>query len=55
MSTDRPSREEAEAAVQTLLRWAGDDPTREGLRDTPARVVRSYEQFFRGYGEDCAP
>ncbi len=46
---DRPSREEAEAAIRTLLRWAGDDPTREGLADTPARVVRSYEEFFGGY------
>ena len=48
----RPSREEAEAAVRTLLRWAGEDPEREGLVDTPARVVRSYEEFFAGYGED---
>ncbi len=50
----RPSREEAEAAVRVLLRWAGDDPTREGLRDTPARVVRSYEEFFAGYQTDPA-
>src|SRR5512145_1240609 len=49
---DRPSRAEAEAAVSTLIRWAGDDPGREGLRDTPARVVRAYEQWFAGYGED---
>jgi GTP cyclohydrolase I len=48
----RPSREEAEAAVRTLLRWACDDPTREGLRDTPARVVRAYEEFFSGYHID---
>jgi GTP cyclohydrolase I len=48
----RPSRAEAEAAVRTLLRWAGDDPEREGLRDTPARVVRSYEDFFAGYQVD---
>ena len=48
----RPSRAEAEAAVRTLLRWAGDDPTREGLVDTPARVVRSYEEFFAGYDVD---
>jgi GTP cyclohydrolase I len=48
----KPSREEAEDAVRTLLRWAGDDPTREGLLDTPARVVRSYEEFFSGYGVD---
>jgi len=49
---EKPSRAEAEAAIRTLLLWAGDDPTREGLQDTPARVVRSYEEFFRGYGED---
>jgi GTP cyclohydrolase I len=48
----RPTREEAEAAVRTLLRWAGDDPTREGLVDTPDRVVRSYEEFFAGYDVD---
>ena len=48
----RPSREEAEEAVRTLLRWAGDDPTREGLLDTPGRVVRSYEEYFSGYNED---
>jgi GTP cyclohydrolase I len=48
----RPSREEAEAAVRTLLRWAGDDVTREGLLDTPARVARAYEEFFAGYGTD---
>ncbi|WP_456304544.1 GTP cyclohydrolase I FolE [Caldovatus aquaticus] len=48
----RPSRAEAEAAVRTLIRWAGDDPDREGLRDTPARVVRAYEEFFAGYAED---
>jgi GTP cyclohydrolase IA len=49
---DRPSRAEAEQAVSTLIRWAGDDPGREGLLDTPARVVRAYEQWFAGYGED---
>ena len=49
---ERPSREEAEAAVETLIRWAGDDPSREGLRDTPRRVVDSYEEFFSGYDED---
>ncbi len=48
----KPSRAEAEAAVRTLLRWAGEDISREGLRDTPARVVRSYEEFFDGYDED---
>jgi GTP cyclohydrolase I len=47
-----PSREEAEEAVRVLLRWAGDDPTREGLVGTPDRVVRSYEEFFAGYGEN---
>jgi GTP cyclohydrolase I len=47
-----PTRDEAEAAVKTLLRWAGDDPDREGLLDTPARVVRAYEEFFAGYRED---
>lgn len=51
-STPRPTREEAEAAVRTLLRWAGDDPAREGLLDTPARVVRAYGEWFRGYDED---
>jgi GTP cyclohydrolase I len=50
----RPSREEAEAAVRTLIRWAGDDPSREGLRDTPRRVVDSYLEFFSGYGADPA-
>ena len=49
---DRPSREEAEAAVRTLLRWAGDNPNREGLLDTPKRVVKAYEEFFCGYNED---
>ena len=48
----RPSREEAEAAVRTLIRWAGDDPEREGLLDTPARVARSYEEFYQGYAQD---
>ncbi|MYF07741.1 MAG: GTP cyclohydrolase I FolE [Rhodospirillaceae bacterium] len=48
----RPSRREAEAAVRTLLRWTGDDPDREGLRETPSRVVRAYEEFFSGYAVD---
>jgi len=48
----RPDRAEAEAAVRTLLLWAGDDPDREGLVDTPARVVRSYEEYFSGYAVD---
>ncbi len=51
-TADRPSREEAEAAVRTLLRWACEDPTRQGLHDTPARVARSYEDFFAGYHVD---
>src|SRR6202161_4258640 len=49
---EKPRREEAEAAVRTLIRWAGDDPDREGLRATPARVVRAYEEWFAGYGDD---
>jgi GTP cyclohydrolase IA len=48
----RPTRAEAEAAVRTLLRWTGDDPDREGLVDTPSRVVRAYEEFFAGYETD---
>ncbi|RDD61740.1 GTP cyclohydrolase I FolE [Ferruginivarius sediminum] len=48
----RPSRDEAERAVETLLRWAGDDPAREGLLDTPARVARAFEDWFSGYDED---
>jgi len=48
----KPTREQAEDAVRTLIRWAGDDPKREGLIDTPKRVVKSYEEFFRGYGVD---
>ncbi|WP_322015638.1 GTP cyclohydrolase I FolE [Paraburkholderia sp. J12] len=48
----RPSRAEAEDAVRILLRWAGDNPSREGLIDTPARVVRAYEEFFAGYDVD---
>ncbi|PCH47269.1 MAG: GTP cyclohydrolase I FolE [Hyphomicrobiales bacterium] len=50
--TAKPSREEAEDAVRTLLRWAGDDPTREGLLETPARVVKSYAELFAGYEQD---
>ncbi len=50
----RPSREEALDAVRTLIRWAGDDPDREGLLETPNRVVRAYEEFFSGYGQDPA-
>ncbi len=49
---NRPSRDEAEEAVRTLIRWAGDDPKRSGLIDTPKRVVNSYNDFFTGYGKD---
>jgi GTP cyclohydrolase I len=48
----RPSRAEAEGAIRTLLLWAGDDPDREGLRETPARVARAYEDWFSGYAVD---
>src|SRR5881227_965729 len=48
----RPSRDEALEAVRTLIRWAGDDPDREGLLGTPARVVRAYEEWFAGNFED---
>ena len=48
----QPSREQAENAVDTLIRWAGENPEREGLRDTPKRVAEAYEDWFRGYGED---
>jgi GTP cyclohydrolase I len=50
----RPSRAEAEKAVETLIRWAGEDPAREGLRDTPARVVKAWEEYCAGYGDDEA-
>jgi GTP cyclohydrolase I len=48
----QPSRDEAEEAVRTLIRWAGDNPAREGLLDTPGRVVRAYEEYFQGYAAD---
>ena len=47
-----PTREDAERAIRTLIRWAGDDPEREGLLDTPGRVARAYEEFFVGYTQD---
>jgi GTP cyclohydrolase IA len=47
-----PTREEAMEAIRTLIRWAGDDPNREGLRGTPERIVRAYQEFFSGYNED---
>lgn len=49
---NKPTRNEAEEAVRTLIRWAGDNPNREGLKDTPARLVRSYEEFFDGYNQN---
>ena len=48
----KPTREEAEAAVKTLISWAGDNPNREGLLETPKRVVKSYEEFYSGYDQD---
>lgn len=50
----KPTSEEAKEAVRTLLRWAGDDPDREGLKDTPARVVKAYGEWFSGYNSDPA-
>ena len=50
--SDKPSREEALKAVETLISWAGDDPSREGLVETPDRVIRAYKEFFAGYNED---
>lgn len=54
LQDNRPSREEAMKAVETLLRWAGEDPNREGLRETPKRVVKAYEEYFSGYAKDAA-
>jgi GTP cyclohydrolase I len=48
----KPSRQEAEAAIRTLLRWTGDDPDREGLRETPQRVAKAFEEWFAGYDQD---
>ncbi|UZF94201.1 GTP cyclohydrolase I FolE [Bosea sp. NBC_00550] len=48
----KPTQEEAEAAVRTLIRWAGEDPSREGLSDTPRRVAKAYKEFYKGYGEN---
>ena len=48
----KPTREEAMEAVKVMLAWAGDDPTREGLLETPKRVVKAYEEFFSGYNMD---
>jgi GTP cyclohydrolase IA len=52
MPTQRPSQEEAEAAVRTLLAWAGDDAAREGLLDTPRRVTKAFKEYFAGYDQD---
>lgn len=53
MATDKkPSRAEVESAIKTLIRWTGDDPSRDGLRDTPGRVARAYQEFFKGYHDD---
>lgn len=54
MTSKKPSRKEAEEAVRTLILWAGDNPDREGMQDTPARVTRAYEEFFSGYTQDPA-
>ena len=48
----KPARSEVEAAFKTIIRWTGDDPARDGLKETPARVTRAFEEFFKGYGED---
>lgn len=50
--TKKPSRAEVEAAVKTIIRWTGDDPARDGLRETPSRVTRAFEEYFKGYDED---
>ncbi|MBD8064382.1 GTP cyclohydrolase I FolE [Devosia sp. PTR5] len=54
LPVSRPTREEAEAAVRTLIAWAGDDPAREGLLETPARVAKAYGELFAGYDQDAA-
>ncbi len=51
---ERPSRDEVEDAVRTILRWIGEDPERDGLQNTPGRVTRAFSEHFRGYGEDPA-
>ena len=54
LNKNKPSREEAMEAVKTLISWAGDDPSREGLIETPKRVVNAYEEFFAGYELDAS-
>ncbi|RUO99731.1 GTP cyclohydrolase I FolE [Hyphomicrobium sp.] len=51
-SDNKPTRADVENAVKTIIRWSGDDPTRDGLIETPARVTKAFEEWFRGYGED---
>lgn len=50
--TGKPNRTEVEAAFKTIIRWTGDDPARDGLKETPARVTRAFEEFFKGYSDD---
>lgn len=50
--TKKPTRADVEAAVKTIIRWTGDDPSRDGLEETPARVTRAFEEFFKGYDQD---
>ncbi|MCA1373262.1 GTP cyclohydrolase I FolE [Bradyrhizobium yuanmingense] len=50
--SDRPDRAEVEQAIRTMIRWAGDDPARDGLRETPARVARAFAEYFSGYAQD---
>lgn len=50
---ERPGRSDVEAAIRTIIRWAGDDPQRDGLIETPSRVTRAFEEFFAGYGQDA--
>ncbi|MCB1484011.1 MAG: GTP cyclohydrolase I FolE [Hyphomicrobiaceae bacterium] len=53
MATDKkPTRAEVEAAIKTMIRWAGDDPARDGLKETPSRVARAFQEFFKGYDDD---
>ena len=51
-NTKKPSRADVEAAFKTIIRWTGDDPSRDGLKETPARVTRAFEEYFKGYAED---
>ena len=52
--SDRPNRAEVEAAFRTIIQWTGDDPSRDGLIETPARMARAFEEFFVGYSQDPA-